>query len=252
MEKFVFYSHIFEQFDIRHGFFTKKNPTRERNLLNVAFGRADPDDIIHKNRKIVAQSLDVDVQLVMTNQGHTNDVRFVTNHNSERSNETEPPVCDALVTMSPHIALGIYTADCVPILLVDPRVPIVGAAHGGWKGLHRGILAQTVSCMQSHGAHPENIIAAIGPCIRAESYSVDKEFLTNFKDFPDCLIESETAQYVNLPGIARRQLEQLGVKTIDDLGINTYADPERFYSYRRATEAGLPLEGAQASVIALT
>lgn len=251
MEKFVLHSPVFEQLGIQHGFFTKRDPNGGKNLLNAAFGRADPDAVIHKNRKKIAQTLGEDVRLVMTNQGHTNWVRFVAAKDPEPSNDAEVPVCDALVTASPHVALGIYTADCVPILLVDPCASVVGVAHGGWKGLYQRILAQTISCMQAHGARPENIAAAIGPCIRAESYSVDKEFLTYFKDFPDCLIESEGAQYVDLPGIARRQLEQLGVQTVDDLGVNTYADPERFYSYRRAIEANRSLEGAQASVIAL-
>lgn len=249
MEGSVLRSSLFEKLNILHGFFTKQNPQGVKAPLNVAFGRADSDDAVRNSRKIIARMLSPAVQLVMTHQGHTSRVRFVSE--AENINTASAPICDALVTTTPHVALGVYTADCVPILLADPAVPIVGVAHGGWKGLHQGILDQTVACMQAYGAHLEDIVAAIGPCIRTKSYSVGEEFCELFSNFPNCLVRYGETLHLDLPGIACQQLKHLGVQTIDDLGLDTYADSTLFYSYRRAIETGCPLEGAQASVVGL-
>lgn len=239
----VFRSTLLQGSPFAHGFFTKKRPGGGEAPLNVALGRADSDAVVKANRQAVTEALGART-LLMTNQGHTNKVHFV--ETSWKAGETLP-VCDALVTLIPRVALGIYTADCVPVLLADSSVPIVGVAHGGWKGLHQGILAQTVAVMKEKGA--QNILAAIGPCIQAESYTAGEEFRAYFPNDPEAFQEREDGLYVDLPGIAKQQLERLGVCAIDDLGLNTYADEVLFYSYRRATEHGHPLEGAQASAI---
>lgn len=249
MENSIFRSTLFEKLGILHGFFTKK-ASIEKRPLNVAFGRADSDEVVRDNRAHVAQALGTNLQLFMTSQGHTNWVRFIPPEDLA-SSAVDSPICDALVTTTPHVALGIYTADCVPVLLADPTVPIVGVAHGGWKGLYQGILSKTVACMQAHGAHVQNTVAAIGPCIRSESYSVGEEFAEHFSGFQSCLMWHNNILMVDLPGIARQQLEHLGVETVDDLELNTYTQPTLFYSYRRASEAKQPLEGAQASIVGL-
>ena len=90
---------------------------------------------------------------------------------------------DALVTEIPGIALGVLTADCAPVLFLDPEKKIIGAAHAGWRGACGGVLESTVETMVSLGASADNIFAAIGPCIHKNSYEVGEDFVQNFPDF---------------------------------------------------------------------
>src|SRR6201999_2090752 len=99
-------------------------------------------------------------------------------HGAHVVTATEPwaagsgPKADALVTRQPHLALGIVTADCAPVLFSDPQTAIVGAAHAGWRGAVAGVLEATIAAMIALGAEPGRIVAAIGPCIARESYEV--------------------------------------------------------------------------------
>lgn len=163
------------------------------------------------------------------------------------------PEADALVTKRRGVFLAIVTADCAPVLFADHEAGVVGAAHAGWRGAAGGVIAHTVEAMVALGARPENIAAAIGPCIAQASYEVDAPFRSNFGPADDSFFAAGTADrwQFDLPGYVAGRLRQAGVGRIDDLALDTYSGEAEFYSFRRATHRAEPTEGRQISMIGL-
>ena len=162
-----------------------------------------------------------------------------------------------MVTDRPGLALGILTADCAPVLFADATAGVIGAAHAGWKGAFSGVLANTVAAMERLGADRGRIAAAIGPCIARRSYEVDAAFYRRFVEAEGEYDASftpgrqpERHQFA-LEGFVARRLADAGVASVEALGEDTYAQPARYFSYRRTTHAGEPDYGRQLSVIAL-
>ncbi|SFP68690.1 peptidoglycan editing factor PgeF [Sphingomonas rubra] len=171
-------------------------------------------------------------------------------------NEDARPHADALVTDRPGVLLGILTADCAPVLFADPAAGVVGAAHAGWKGALAGVTDRTIDAMEAIGADRSRIAAAIGPCIARASYEVDDAFLTRF-----CEADAESDRFFapgraghhrfDLEAYVAARLARAGIGRIEALGLDTYAAPARFYSYRRATHRGEPDYGRQIALIGL-
>lgn len=163
------------------------------------------------------------------------------------------PEGDALVTDRPGLALGIVTADCAPVLLADPAAGVIGAAHAGWRGALGGVIENTVAAMVSLGAEPANIVAAIGPTIAQANYEVDKGFRDAFEEDDARFFVSGRPGHCqfDLPAYVAHRLQAAGVGQVEDLGEDTYAQPGRFFSYRRATHRSQPTNGRQISMIGL-
>ena len=167
--------------------------------------------------------------------------------------EAERPHADALVTDRRGLLLGIVTADCAPVLLADREAGVVGAAHAGWKGALGGVTAATIAAMEALGAQRSRIVAAVGPCIAQPSYEVDTAFRDRFG--PDTAMffapgAPEHWQF-DLAGYVAHRLAAAGIGTVERLGLDTYADDARFYSFRRATHRGEADCGRQISLIGL-
>ena len=160
---------------------------------------------------------------------------------------------DALVTDRKGLLLGIVTADCAPVLLADREAGVVGAAHAGWRGAHGGVLENTVAEMERLGAKSERMVAVIGPTIAQASYEVDDAFRRQFTPAEERFFSpgKEGRWQFDLPAYVAHRLDRAGVGRIADLGLDTYADPARFHSYRRATHREEPTNGRQLSVIGL-
>jgi len=167
------------------------------------------------------------------------------------------PEGDAMVTDRPGIALGIVTADCAPVLLADAKAGVIGAAHAGWKGAFGGVLQATVEAMEALGANRGDIAAAIGPCIARKSYEVDAAFRDRFTDVDpaNAMFFAEGTRpahhQFDLEAYVVHRLAALGLSRIEALGEDTYSQPERFFSFRRATHEGSADYGRQISLIAL-
>ena len=133
----------------------------------------------------------------------------------------------------------------------------IGAAHVGWKGALSGILEATIAAMEGMGAARARIHAALGPLIRQQSYEVGPEFVARFlaADAHDAKFFSGAKAVgrvmFDLPGYIVSRLERAQVGRIEDLGRCTYAEPENFFSYRRATHRSEPDYGRHVSAIAL-
>lgn len=185
--------------------------------------------------------------LLSPKQVHSPDVAVV------RAGWEEPPEVDALVTDRRGLLLGIVTADCAPVLLADPEAGIVGAAHAGWRGAFGGVLENTVATMQSLGADPARILAAIGPTIAQASYEVDEAFRLGFGESESRFFrEGKIGHWqFDLPAYVAARLRRAGIGMLEDLAQDTYAQSLRFHSYRRKTHCGEDTAGRQLSVIGL-
>lgn len=170
--------------------------------------------------------------------------------------EVDRPHADALVTNQPGVLLGILTADCAPVLFADLSAGVIGAAHAGWKGAVAGVTDSTITVMERLGASRANIVAAIGPCIAQASYEVDGGFrdrvLAESADNDRFFITGAPGKWqFDLEGYVAARLERAGIAGIELLGLDTYADEERFFSFRRATHRGEADYGRQMSLIGL-
>ncbi|HSM19489.1 MAG TPA: peptidoglycan editing factor PgeF [Hyphomicrobiales bacterium] len=242
--------------NVRHGFFTRQggHSAGIYASLNCGFGSGDDETAVRKNREAVAARLGVDADHLMTVwQSHSPDVVMV----EAAWDVREPPDADAMVTRRPGMALGVLTADCTPILFADRRGRAVGVAHAGWKGALGGILEAAVAAFDSQGVRVTDLTAVIGPTIGQANYEVGPEFYDRFAvEDPEnrrfFAASSRNGHHLfDLPGYVRTKLEALGLAEIDDLGLCTYADEERFFSYRRATHRGEPDYGRLISAIVL-
>lgn len=222
---------------LRHGFFGRAGGASSGIFagLNCGAGSSDQREAIDINRARVAEAMEVEpAALVGVHQVHSSDVVIVSEATSER------PKADALVTATPGIALSILTADCQPVLFADKEARVIGAAHAGWKGAMNGVLDATVQAMVSLGATSDNIHAVIGPSISQAAYEVGPEFLDDF-----LAEDQENARFFaqgtgdrmqfDLPSYGLAALRAAGVGHAEWTRHCTYADPDRFFSYRRAT-----------------
>ncbi len=237
----------------RHGFFTRKGGASSGIFfgLNCGPGSSDLSEVVAINRARVADALGVTREnLLSVNQVHSPDVLHVT------APFTDRPRADAIVTATPGIALGILTADCQPVLFHDAKAGVIGAAHAGWRGTRDGVLEATVQAMEGLGAKRADITAVIGPCISQRNYEVGPEFFEAFTaDAP------ENARYFangigdrmlfDLPALGLSRLRAAGVGHAEWTRHCTYADPARFFSFRRTTHAGEADYGRLISAIRL-
>jgi polyphenol oxidase len=144
-----------------------------------------------------------------------------------------------MVTATPGLALAVLTADCQPVLFADAAAGVVGAAHAGWKGALDGVLEATLDAMEGLGADRSRTVAVIGPTISQAAYEVGPEFVERFLDAdPENARffaggQGDRAQF-DLPGYGLHRLRAAGVGEAIWTRHCTYADPARFFSYRRS------------------
>ena len=239
---------------LNHGFFTR-NGGASGGLYgsnNCAFGSDDDRVNVAANRTACMRALGARA-LVTVKQRHTSDVLIA----NTPFTWDEAPEADALVTARRGLALGILTADCVPVLFADPAAAIIGAAHAGWRGAFDGILANTVTAMEKLGATRSGIIAAVGPCIGQTSYEVGPEFAARFVARDPTFARYFTPPkdnghtHFDLAGFAADRLRAAGVGTVVVQGSDTCAADNTFFSYRRSVLRKEPDYGRQLSAIAL-
>lgn len=239
--------------DVYHGFFTRRGGASSGIFhgLNCGIKSSDQNQMVRINRARVADAMSVpDANLVTIRQTHSPDVITVT---EPIDGDIEG---DGLVTNQPDLALAILTADCQPILFSDPVANVIGACHAGWKGARDGVIENTVDAMVALGADPSNILAAIGPTISQPNYEVGPEFVENFVDEQ----RNNSRFFVNgqddramfdLPSYGLYKLRAAGVENAEWIRQCTYADEDRFFSFRRATHKKEADYGRLISVIRL-
>ncbi len=163
---------------------------------------------------------------------------------------TNERTADAAISRTQGVFCAVMTADCVPILVCNHHATEVAAIHAGWKGLESGIIANTISGMQSPAAQLQ---AWIGPAISAQCYEVDRQLAQRFAEVPNAFRNTVPGKaLLDLPWVASWQLKQLGVQNVEQSELCTYTDEERFFSHRRASHRGEKSTGRIVSVIGIT
>ena len=239
---------------IRHGFLGRRGGVSVGELagLNVGYGSKDERASIFENRKRAIAAVLPDAELVTVHQVHSADALY-----ADRAwPQDERPHADAMVTDRPRLLLGILTADCAPVLFADSDAGVIGAAHAGWRGALAGVTDSTIAAMEKLGARRHRIAAAVGPCIAQLSYEVGDYFRRSFVEQEPgserFFAESATGKpHFDLPAYVVHRLIAAGVELVEALHLDTYAEPDRFYSFRRATHRGEADYGRQVSLIAL-
>lgn len=240
---------------ILHGFFTRTGGVSKGIYkgLNAGLGSGDRREAVLQNRNRVAAWFGLDARRIATpHQIHSADVVTVTEPIADAR-----PRADGIVTATPGLVVGVLTADCGPILFADTRHGVIGAAHAGWRGALGGIAERTIEAMVAIGACREAIRATLGPSISLRHYEVGPEFVDRFLE-----ADADNARYFapstkaghgmfDLPAYTLARLRAAGVEA-EWTGHCTYADEDRFFSYRRATHRGEPDYGRQISAIAIS
>ncbi|MDR9419011.1 peptidoglycan editing factor PgeF [Gracilimonas sp.] len=195
--------------------------------LNLGLNTAEKESIVLKNRKLLAQEIDTNEELIaFGRQIHKTDIKYVIEGGTYQKT-------DGFVTDTPGLALAIQVADCAAILLADEKNKVIGAAHAGWRGAVANIVPKVIDKMVQLGAEEQHIKAYISPCISQVNFEVGEEVASEFpKEFVDR--KKYKKPHVDLKGFIRHQIIQSGM-----LGSNIELDEsctiegEQFYSYRR-------------------
>ena len=238
--------------DIPHGFLGRRGGVSTGDLagLNVGTGSRDDRGAIAENRRRAAAAVLPSAALATVHQIHSAEAVYCT---APWAHE-ERPRADALVTDSRGLLLGILTADCAPVLFADVEAGVVGAAHAGWRGAFGGVTDSTIALMERRGATRRRIRAAVGPCIAQGAYEVDDVFRERFLNADPANARYFTGDgkpHFDLPGYVADRLRAASIAQVEVIALDTYADTDRFYSFRRSTHRGEPDYGRQISLIGL-
>lgn len=240
-----------------HGFFTREGGVSSGIYasLNGGLGSADERVNVLENRRRMAERLGVAPDhLVNVHQVHS---ALAVPVSGPWPGEDRPRA-DGMATATPGVALAIATADCGPVLFADAQARVIGACHSGWRGAFDGVLEATLAAMEALGADRARIVSVLGPTISRAAYEVGPEFVARFRErdaalgrfFSDARASGH-AQF-DMPAFIGARLAEAGVGRFVDLGLCTYADDARFFSFRRTTHRREPDYGRLISAIALT
>jgi YfiH family protein len=210
--------------------------------LNVGSGVGDAPDSVLENKRRVAAAFGTGLaSLVEAEQVHSNAVAVVGRHAAGSA----VPAVDAVVTATRGIWLAIYTADCVPVLVLDPDAPAIAAIHAGWRGTASEIVPEALDRMRAaFGTRPNRCLIALGPAIGGCCYEVDAPVAEAMEQRPWWPLAARPTGlgtwHLDLREAIRRQLEAVGVAS-DAVEISsqcTRCRPDLFFSYRRDRVTG--------------
>lgn len=233
---------------VRHGFSTRKEgvSTGQFSSLNLGIYTKDARNSVRKNFALFCKDAGTNPErLTFARQVHSTTVLPVTAKSAGQTPELYPE-CDGLVTNEPGVCLVTFSADCTPVLLLDPVRRVIASVHSGWRGTLGQIVCKAVEVMQKQfKTAPENVLAAIGPSIKQCHFEVDEDVYLQFvKQFGD-LVKEYTLQkgnkyYIDTDALNRYGLISLGVleENIQICSLCTFCEEAQFFSYRRDGETG--------------
>ena len=234
---------------IKHGFFNNVGGVSSGiyKSLNCGIGSNDKKKNVTKNLKIVSKKIGFNKKLILLRQLHSNKVYFVNKKPKKKL------FGDGLITNTKHLAIGILTADCAPILFFEPKKNIIGAAHAGWKGAHNKIGEKMINYFKKKGSKLNDIFAVIGPCISQSNYEIKNDFIVKFlkqssenrKHFK--IIKNKI--YFDLKGYIFRQLKNAGINNIEIIKKDTFNPKNNFFSARRSLKKKINDYGRNISII---
>jgi len=238
--------------NIEHAFFNRLGgkSTGIFKSLNCGSGSSDNKKNILKNIEIVRKKIKSKFKKIfLLNQFHSNEFHYI-NKNSNINNKFDG---DALITNKKNIPIAVLTADCAPILIYDENKEMIAAIHAGWRGAYKDIIKKVVKFMIKKGCSPQNITAAIGPCISANNYQVRDDFIKKFikKDKKNIIFfkRSKRKNYFNLNKYIYFQLKSLDINKIDIINKDTFNAKNNFFSARRSISLNENDYGRNISII---
>jgi len=232
----MFYSKKLKKFKgIKHCFFSRKGGFSKGLYRGLNCGRGSKDNKINilKNLAYVSQKFFVNKdKLILMNQSHGNKVIEIKKNNYKKKINS-----DAMITKVRGLAIGVVSADCVPVIIYDLKNEIVGCIHAGWKGAFLGIIKNTINKIKKLNSN-NKIFASIGPCIGEKSYEVDITFYKRFlkqskKNKKYFSYKNKTKKLFNLRKFVADKLTELKVK-VDHVNHDTFREKSNFFSYRRS------------------
>ena len=237
---------------VSHGFFNKNNGFSKGIYKSLNCGKGSLD-----NKKTVKRNLDYVKKKIHSKKN--NIVLLYQIHSSKYFYLKKFPkkklIGDGLITNIKNVPLGILTADCAPILILDEKKKIIAALHVGWKGAYKNILIKVLKKLTKLGTKKKDIIAVIGPCIAQNNYEDSKEFKKKFiKKSRKNIIFFKLKKrkiYFNLPKFIENQLISFGIFKIDVIKKDTFDIKKKFFSARRSLKRNEPDYGRNISVIML-
>ncbi len=241
--------------EISHGFFTRlggfsKAPYKS---LNCSFKNQDSKINVYNNIDIVRKNLNLK-KIIKLDQIHSSKVVLIEDFNDI----SDFYKVDGIVTKVPGIGLSILGADCAPILFYEKTEKIIAACHAGWRGTINNIVEQTICKMESIGAKREQISALIGPTIQKNSYEIGQEVVDIIRG---CSFFSENISILSLkknkkhlfdlPLLLEQCLKIANINNVGNVNLDTYTNPNLFFSHRRSFHKNIKETGRQISVIGI-
>jgi YfiH family protein len=241
---------------IRHAFFTRAGGVSNGVYasLNAGVGSNDEPGHVTENRARMAAALGVPRERLLTcYQVHSPNAVVAV----EPWGPDARPRADAIVTRVAGLAVGVSTADCGPVLFADAQARVIGAAHAGWRGALAGVTDEAIAAMERLGAARQRMVAALGPMIRQPTYETGSDVWDRFVAADPAnarFFRPSTRErhfMFDLAGYVVARLAAAGIGTIEDIEACTYADADKFFSYRRMTHRGEADYGRHINAIVL-
>jgi len=239
-----------KQKNIEHTFFSRKNGFSKGiyRSLNCGLGSRDLKKNIYRNINYIEKSHKIKKNhLILMKQIHSNKVKFISAKPNSRL------ITDGIITQNKNLALGVLTADCVPILFWEKNHKMIGCVHAGWRGAFNGIIDNFIKKIKVLTKNKFKLYAAIGPCIAQKNYEVDEKFYKNF--YNKNHYNSQFFKIVNkkfyfdLRKYINKKLEVYKNIKIDNIKLDTFSNKNLFFSYRRSKKEGKNDYGRCISVI---
>ncbi len=221
-----------------HGFSTRAGGVSAGAFasLNVSYDVGDEPARVEENRRRLARAAAFDLaRLIEMRQLHSDRVIVLAAAGAEAISGLRG---DALVAWDAGWVLGVRTADCLAVLLADSKRRAVAAVHAGWRGTLAGVVSRAVEALERCGCARRDLVAALGPCIRACCFEVGPDVAGRFEgEFGPGVVRHDERgrRLVDLAEANRRRLVAAGLReeSIEDLGLCTACRPELFFSHRR-------------------
>lgn len=226
---------------VKHCFSTRFGGVskNEYQSMNLRLNCSDSRENVLKNFEILCSEISVNYeQLVLTKQVHEDIIKDVDKsfcgNGIAFPNQFES--ADGLICGQSNVPITVFGADCLPVMFLDPENKVIATAHSGWRGTLGKISQKTAwKMINEYNSKPQNIIAAIGPSIRACHYEVSDElgeqFFEAFGD--ECVKMVNKKPHINMQQAVRQQLFELGVENVTDSGICTYCNSDMYFSHRK-------------------
>lgn len=229
---------------VNHAFLTRLGgisslPFNSLNLNNPLFSKnGDLTENVERNKHLVASAFDFKMEhLILPHQTHSDGISIL-----KDPLDTLPINlnCDAVITNAPYLAIGVVSADCLPILVADVRRRVIAAVHAGRKGTALCIIRKVLSKMKEEfGCLAENLLIGLGPSIGSCCYEIDQSVL--LPEWEDCSTYMGKGKWIlNLAKVNTMQIKNEGIRgdQIFSLNICTHCNDELFFSYRKTGRTG--------------